>query len=146
MGKAILIFLIPVVFATLGVIIINSSKTPEVEHKPAAYGPGTGYQQVPEEYKVTASTHYKWHHGTSPGWLWLAGVFLFVGGGAYVYWVDKEVKAGTRWVLAIVWILGFAFIFGKHVFRYYELNTYQKTIGVEEYEQHKSNLDAIFQP
>jgi uncharacterized membrane protein YfcA len=144
MGKAILIFLLPALIATLGIIIINNSKTPEVEHKSAAYGPGTGYSQVPEEYIVTASTHYKWHHGTCVVWLAVVGFIVFAAGGGYVYWVDKEVKNGTLLVIAIFWILGFACIFAKHIGRYYERGTFERTISAEQYEANKDNLDAIF--
>lgn len=145
MGKAILIFLIPVVFATAGVLIINASKKPEVVHIPAAYGPGTGYAQVPEQYTVTASPHYKWHHGTSAGWRFIVGIIAFAAGGFYIYWVDREVKTFSRWVLAFAWLLGLGLIFGKHVFRYYETNTFQRTISAEQYEKNKEDLDTIFE-
>lgn len=145
MGKAILIFLIPAVFAAVGILIINVSKKPEVVHVPAAYGSGTGYERIPEQYTVTASTHYKWHHGTSAGWKFIVGYILFAAGGFYVYWVDREVKTFSRWVLAFCWLLGLGCIFGKHVFRYYESNTYVRTISAEQYEQNKGDLDAIFQ-
>jgi hypothetical protein len=144
MGKALLIFLIPAVIATAGILIINSSKKPEVVHLAAAYGPGTGYALQPEQYTVTASSHYKWHHGTSAGWKFIVGFLLFAAGGFYVYWVDAEVKTGSRWVLAIVWLLGLGCIFGKHVTRYYESKTFERTISAEQYEQNKGDLDAIF--
>lgn len=144
MGKAIIMFLIPVVFAVLGIFIISTSKTPEVSHKPAAYGPGTGYSQVPEEYTVTASTSYKWHHGTKSTALIIAGFVFFLASGVYVYWVDKEVQTFNRWALAICWVLGMACIFGKHVTRYYERGKFERTISAEQYEQNKGDLDAIF--
>jgi len=144
MGKAILFFLIPAVIAALGIIGINSSKKAEVVHIPAAYGPGTGYALQPEQYTVTASTHYKWHHGTSAGWMFLVGGILFAVGAFYVYWIEKEIKTGNWKVIAIIWVAGLFCIFGKHVVRYYESKTYERTISAEQYEQNKGDLDAIF--
>ena len=144
MGKAIVIFLIPVIISILGVIAVNSYKGHEIDHKPAAYGPGTGYELVPEEYTVTASSHYKWHHGTSPGWLWIVGIILFAAGGAYLYNTDKEVKTISWKVLAVIWLAGLFSLFGKHVIKYNK-KEYVKTIDKETYEANKGNLDAIFQ-
>jgi hypothetical protein len=144
MGKAILFFLIPVVIATMGIIGITASKKAEVVHIPAAYGPGTGYALQPEQYTVTASSHYKWHHGTKSIGLIIIGFVLFAAGGFYVDYLDNEVKKGTWIVLAVLWLAGFICIFGKHLGRYYESKTFERTISAEVYEQSKGDLDAIF--
>lgn len=146
MGKAILFFLIPVVIATMGIIGISASKKAEVVHIPAAYGQGTGYAPQPEQYTITASSHYKWHHGTSNGGLIVLGFILFALGGAYVHYLNREFKVGHWVVLAIFWLGGLICIFGKHVGRYYESKTFERTISAEEYGQNKGDLDAIFQP
>lgn len=145
MKKAILFFLIPAVFAIIGIIVINQSKYGEVEFKPEAFGPGTGYQLRPAEYTVTASPAYKWRNGTSSKTKIVVGFILFAAGGFYVYWQDKEVKRGTWVILAICWLVGLGFIFGTHVFKYYELRTYQRTLSVQQYEQIKDNPDKIFE-
>ena len=70
MLRAIVFFLIPVVIAFLGVVAVNKFKEGEVVRLPAAYGAGTGYAQEAEQWVVSASSKYKWDHGTSPkGWL-----------------------------------------------------------------------------
>lgn len=145
MRKAIVFFLIPVFITILGVIAANSFKKPEAVRLPAAYGPGTGYELVPEQWTITASSHYKWNHGTSPGWLWIVGIVLFAAGGFYVYFIDREVKVGTWTILAVLWLGGMACIFGKHVVKYHK-SPYVQTISKEKYEVYKDNLDTIFQP
>lgn len=144
MKKAILFFVIPVIITMLGVWAINSGKEPETVKQPAAYGPGTGYQQEAEQWTVTASSHYKWNHGTSPGWLWAIGILCFAAAGAYIYYIDKEVKGSTWVVIAFFWFAGLASIFGTHVGKYYKSGIYSKTISKEVYEANKGNLDAIF--
>ncbi len=144
MKRALLIFLFPTVISILAIIGINLSNKPEVVHVPQAYGPGTGYQLQPEQFTVTASPSYKWHHGTSNGFKIFVGFLLFVVSGAYVYWVDREFKKGSMVILAIAWLGGAFLIFGSHAFRYYEIQTFRKTISVEKYELHKSDLDKIF--
>jgi peptidoglycan/LPS O-acetylase OafA/YrhL len=144
MNKAILMFLIPALFAIAGMFIISSSKTAEVEHKAAAYGPGTGYQQVPEEYTVTASTSYKWHHGTRVVWMIVVGFVLFAAAGFYVYVCDQQVWQVNKFVLIILVGGGLLMIFGKHLGKYYEIKNFQRTISAEQYEANKDNLDAIF--
>lgn len=146
MRKAILIFLIPAFFALGSILIISSSHSNEVDHHPAAYGPGTGYQQEPEEYTVTASSSYKWHHGTSSGWMIAVGFVLFAIAGFYAYVCDRQVWQVNKWVLAIFVLGGLLLILGKHLGRFYELDTFQKTISAEQYEANKTNLDAIFLP
>lgn len=146
MPKAILFFLIPVFITMLSVFAITSSKEAETVKLPAAYGPGTGYQEVPEQWTVTASSHYKWSHGTSPGWLWAVGILCFAAAGAYIYYIDKEVKGSTWVVIAFFWLAGLAAIFGEHVGKYYKSGTFSKTVSKEVYEANKGNLDAIFIP
>jgi hypothetical protein len=146
MRKAILVFLIPALFAIGGILIISSSHSNEVDHRPAAYGPGTGYQQEPEEYVVTASSSYKWHHGTSSVWMIAVGFLAIAFAGFYVYVCDRQVWEVNLWVLAILVIGGLVLILGKHLGKFYELNTFQKTITAEQYKANESNLDAIFLP
>jgi hypothetical protein len=146
MRKAILIFLIPALFALGGILIISSSHDNEVDHRAAAYGPGTGYQLEPEEYVVTASSSYKWHHGTANGWMITLGFIAFAAAGFYAYVCERQVWDVNKWVLAVLVLCGLLLILGKHLGRLYELNTFQKTITAEQYEANKSNLDAIFLP
>lgn len=144
MLKAIFIFLIPAVFAFLGIFIINQSKTAEVVHISAAYGKGTGYEQVPEQYTVTASPNYKWRHGSGRTWKVIVGLILFAAGAVFVYKVDPDVKKGFI-VLGILWITGFGLIFGKYVLNYNGPNSvFEKTISADQFEQNKGDLDKIF--
>lgn len=144
MRKAILFFLVPALFALAGILIISLSKSNEVDHRAAAYGPGTGYQQEAEEYVITASSSYKWHHGTSSVWMITVGFVLFAVTGFYVYICGRQVWQVNNWVLGILVLGGLLMILGKHLGRFYELNTFQRTISAEQYEANKGSLDAIF--
>jgi|SRR5581483_379524 len=144
MQRAIIFFLIPAIITLLGIIIINASNKPEVVHLAAAYGKGTGYRQVPEQYTVTASSHYKWHHGGHSTALIIVGYFLFLIAAGYAYDVDAKAKKTNLAIIGVLWFIGILGIFGKYAAKYYEGGTFSKTISGDQYEQNKSNLDAIF--
>jgi hypothetical protein len=141
--KGFLISLIPVVMATIGILILSSSDKPVVKYQDEIVRPG--YQTEPAKYIVEASYAKYWHDSRIP-LLIVFAYLLFIAGTVYVIHIveDKEMssKAGN-YMLAVVWLVGLLMIFIPMAFKY-GTSSYESTLTVQEYEQHKNNIDALF--
>lgn len=139
--RGLLISLIPVIVFSIAIMITSTSNTPHVKHYPEVIRPG--YQTEPAKYVVEASYAKYWKDSRSVGLIVLAYLVIVAGTVFVIHYVnDKGVKGGNYY-LALVWLAGGLLIFVPMA-RIYGSSSYQSTLTVQEYEDNKSNLDALF--
>lgn len=141
--KGILVSLIPIIMATIGILVLSTSDKPVVKYQNEIVRPG--YQTEPAKYIVEASYAKYWHDSRIVLLIVLAYIVFLVG---TVYVIDlveeKQINSkGGNYMLAVVWIVGLLMIFIPMAFKYGS-SSYQSTLTVQEYEDNKGNLDALF--
>ena len=141
--KGFLISLIPIVVVSIAIAITSSSDTPPVKYIPEIVRPG--YQTEPAKYIVEASYAKYWHDSRKVG-LIILGYVIFLVGTVYVIYAINEKEMNPKsgnYALGVVWALGLTCIFLPMAIKYGS-SSYESTLTVQEYEQNKSNLDALF--
>jgi hypothetical protein len=141
--KGILVSLLPVVFATIGIIFLSTSDTPTVKFQPEKVRPG--YETEQAKYIVEASYSKYWHDSRIPLLIVIAYIIMIAGTAIVINIIEAKymgANAGNI-IMAGVWILGFVLIFIPMVPKYGS-SSYQSTLTVQEYEANKNNLDNLF--
>lgn len=139
--KGFLFSLIPVIVFTICIMITASSNKPSVKYMPEVVKPG--YQTEPAKYIVEASFAKYWKDSRSVGLIILAYIVIVAGTIFVIDYVNqKEIKNGNYY-LAVVWLVGGLLIFVPMA-RIYGSSSYESTLTVQEYEDSKGNLDALF--
>lgn len=142
-GKGLLVSLIPIVVASIAIGITSSSDVPPVKYIHEVVHPG--YQTEPAKYVVEASYAKYWHDSRKIG-LIILGYVIFLVGTTYVIYAINEREMNPKsgnYALAVVWALGLTCIFLPMAIKYGS-SSYESTLTVQEYEQNKGNLDALF--
>ena len=139
--RGLLVSLIPVIVFSVAIMITASSNTPQVKYLNEVVKPG--YQTEPAKYIVEASYAKYWKDSRSVSLIVLAYIIIVVGTVFVVDYVNRKEIKGGNYYLAIVWLAGGLLIFVPMA-RIYGSSSYQSTLTVQEYEQSRNNLDALF--
>ncbi|MDE3249845.1 MAG: hypothetical protein KGO82_14365 [Bacteroidota bacterium] len=139
--KFLLLAILPTVVSLIAIVIVASSKQPEVVH--IAAGTIKGYKNAPEQWQVTASPRLRWDsHSKVTVWIGLV-VFLIGAAIGYLFEVAKKDKGTGRGFVFGSWAAGLLLIFGSYSGNYYSSH-WTKQLDTSTYEANKADLDNLF--
>lgn len=133
----IILALIPIIACTIAIFIINGSKTPGIVQNAEVVRPG--YETMPANVELSASSSYEWNHGGKKKGLILVGYLIFVAGSLYSYEKDVHAEKASPFAVFISWVIGAVLIFG-----FFAATDHHDTLTPEQYQSVKDNPDHWF--